>query len=180
MAEKGSIKKNSLSSARAVSCACALTREVLDLSQDIALDKNKKHDIEVYVDRLIIKGDLGVLGTRVSDSVDLALKLGEGLLILEVHEGTKRTETLMSEKFACPDCQISYPAPEPRTFSFNSPMGACPKCDGLGTDPAAEAFDEDREGEEAEIPTFPHRRHPGKHALPRVPRREAQERKSPL
>ena len=130
--------------------------EVLDLSQDIALDKNKKHDIEVYVDRLIIKGDLGVLGTRVSDSVELALKLGEGLLILEVHEGNKRTETLMSEKFACTACQISYPAPEPRTFSFNSPMGACPTCDGLGTDPQAEAFDDENEGGEAEIPTFAH------------------------
>ena len=109
--------------------------EILDLSQDFALDKNKKHDIDVYVDRLIIKGDRGTLGTRVSDSVELALKLSEGLLILEVHEGSQTKETLMSEKFACTDCNISYPAPEPRTFSFNSPMGACPKCDGLGVDP---------------------------------------------
>ena len=111
--------------------------EVLDLSQDIALDKNRKHDIDVYVDRLIIKGDLGTLGTRVSDSVEMALKLGEGLLVIEVIDGNQRSETLMSERFACPDCQVSYPAPEPRTFSFNSPMGACPKCNGLGIDPAA-------------------------------------------
>jgi len=119
--------------------------EVLDLSQDIALDKNRKHDIDVYVDRLVIKGDRGALGTRVSDSVELALKLGEGQLVLEVVEGTQKTETLMSEKFACPDCGISYPAPEPRTFSFNSPMGACPRCDGLGVDPTA---DEDEENED--------------------------------
>jgi excinuclease ABC subunit A len=127
--------------------------EVLDLSQDITLDKNKKHDIEVYVDRLIIKGDLGVLGTRVSDSVELALKLGEGQLILETHEGSTVSQTLMSEKFACPDCQISYPAPEPRTFSFNSPMGACPECDGLGTDQrAVERAQEQAEREESETP----------------------------
>jgi excinuclease ABC subunit A len=127
--------------------------EVLDLSQDIALDKNKKHDIEVYVDRLIVKGDLGALGTRVSDSVELALKLGEGQLILEVQEGSKTSQTLMSEKFACPDCQISYPAPEPRTFSFNSPMGACPKCDGLGTDQkAVERAESELEDAETDIP----------------------------
>ena len=126
--------------------------EILDLSQDLALDKNKKHDIDVYIDRLVIKGDRGVLGTRVSDSVEMGLKLSEGLLILEIHEGDKTHEVLMSEKFACPDCNISYPAPEPRTFSFNSPMGACPKCDGLGTDPAI-----DTEAEEEDDPTeIPH------------------------
>jgi excinuclease ABC subunit A len=127
--------------------------EILDLSQDIALDKNKKHDIEVYVDRLVIKGDMGTLGTRVSDSVELALKLGEGLLIIETYQGNETTQTLMSEKFACGNCQISYPAPEPRTFSFNSPMGACPKCDGLGTDQSAvQAAEEDDEITEREIP----------------------------
>ena len=119
--------------------------EILDLSQDFTLDKNKKHDIEVYVDRLIIKGDLGALGTRVSDSVELALKMGEGLLIIEVQEGGKSTETLMSERFACPECHISYPAPEPRTFSFNSPMGACPTCDGLGTDPKLREAEEEED-----------------------------------
>jgi excinuclease ABC subunit A len=121
--------------------------EVLDLSQDIALDKNRKHDIDVYVDRLVIKGDRATLATRVSDSVELALKLAEGLLVLEVLDGDNRQETLMSEKFACSDCQISYPAPEPRTFSFNSPMGACPKCDGLGIDPAAYGEEDDEEKE---------------------------------
>ncbi len=116
---------------------------IFDLSDEIPLDKNKKHDIAVYVDRLVIKGDRGTLATRVSDSVELALKLAEGLLIIEAHQGDKTTETLMSEKFACTDCQISYPAPEPRTFSFNSPMGACPTCDGLGTDPKLRGSEDD-------------------------------------
>jgi excinuclease ABC subunit A len=121
--------------------------EILDLSQDIALDKQKKHDIDVYVDRIIVKGDLGALSTRVSESVELALKLGEGQLVLESSAGGTTTETLLSEKFACPDCGVSYPPPEPRTFSFNSPMGACPTCDGLGTDPAARPSDEEEEVE---------------------------------
>ncbi len=120
--------------------------EVRDLSDEFTLDKNKKHDIEVYVDRLIIKGDPGMLATRVSDSVELALKLGEGLLTLETPEG----QTLMSERFACPDCHVSYPAPEPRTFSFNSPMGACPRCDGLGLEPGTEE-EEDEETEDGVV-----------------------------
>ncbi len=123
--------------------------EVLDLSQDISLDRNKKHDIEVYVDRLIIKDDPSQLGTRVSDSVEMALKMGEGSLILQYIEGSKTTETLLSEKFACTDCGISYPAPEPRTFSFNSPAGACPHCDGLGVNPAIKA---ETLGDEEETP----------------------------
>lgn len=120
---------------------------VHDLSSEISLDKNKKHDIAVYVDRLVIKGDRSTLATRVSDSVELALKLAEGLLIIETQQAEKTVETLMSEKFACSDCQISYPAPEPRTFSFNSPMGACPTCDGLGTDPRLRDSEEPEEEE---------------------------------
>lgn len=121
--------------------------EILDLSSDISLDKQKKHDISVYVDRLIIKGDRATLGTRVSDSVELALKLAEGILVLEIQKGNETQEVLMSEKFACTDCQISYPGPEPRTFSFNSPMGACPTCDGLGIDPDAQDQEELEEAE---------------------------------
>lgn len=122
--------------------------EILDLSQDIALDKNRKHDIEVYVDRLIVKGDRGALATRVSESVELALRMGEGLLLLEVGQGSAEPrEVLMSEKFACADCGVSYPAPEPRSFSFNSPVGACPTCEGLGVDPG---FSEEGESGAAE------------------------------
>jgi excinuclease ABC subunit A len=131
--------------------------EILDLSDEIVLDKNKKHDIEVYVDRLIIKGDRSVLATRVSDSVELGLKLGEGQLVLQIQAGAggETQDILMSEKFACPDCGISYPTPEPRTFSFNSPMGACPHCDGLGTDPRArqsEDEEDEQEGAPADAP----------------------------
>lgn len=125
--------------------------EILDLSQDIALDKSKKHDIDVYVDRLIVKGDRGVLGARVSDSVELALKLGDGLLILEVQDSSRTYEQLMSEKFACPDCNVSYPSPEPRTFSFNSPMGACPKCEGIGIDPNADTAEDQDNAQELGI-----------------------------
>ncbi len=110
--------------------------EVLDLSQEISLDKKKKHDISVYVDRVVIKGDRSALAPRISETVELALKLGEGMLIIESQSDSGSEESLLSEKFACSDCGISYPYPEPRTFSFNSPMGACPTCDGLGSDPA--------------------------------------------
>ncbi len=120
---------------------------VLELAEEVVLDKNKKHDIEVYIDRLIIKGDMGTLSTRVSESVDLALKMGEGMLVVETTEGGKTSEQLFSEKFACPDCKISYPSPEPRTFSFNSPMGACPECDGLGVEQKEEANEEEEDDE---------------------------------
>lgn len=130
--------------------------EILDLSQDIALDKNKKHTIDVYVDRLIIKGDRAQLSARVSESVELALKLGEGLLVIETYSDKGPSETLYSEKFACQECGISYPAPEPRTFSFNSPVGACPKCDGLGIDRVDEEEEDSEEDDSApaELPVF--------------------------
>ncbi len=108
---------------------------VVDLSEEIQLQKNKKHNLSVYIDRLVIQGDLNDLKTRISNSVELGLKLGQGLLILETFDQNKTEETLLSERLACPSCQISYPDPEPRTFSFNSPMGACQTCEGLGTDP---------------------------------------------
>ncbi|MCC7442234.1 MAG: excinuclease ABC subunit UvrA [Bdellovibrionales bacterium] len=110
--------------------------EVFDLSDEIVLDRNKKHDIEVYVDRLVIKDSPDTLAPRLSESVELALKLGEGQMLLEsVEKGRAAQEVLLSEKFACSHCDISYPEPEPRAFSFNSPAGACPACDGLGSEP---------------------------------------------
>ncbi|MCM0604817.1 MAG: excinuclease ABC subunit UvrA [Xanthomonadaceae bacterium] len=106
-----------------------------DLSDDITIDKSKKHTIDVFVDRFILKDDRSQILSRLSESVELALRMGGGSLILEsvIGTSTKPTEVLYSEKFACTDCGISYPEPEPRTFSFNSPMGACPSCNGLGT-----------------------------------------------
>jgi len=96
------------------------------LFEDIELDKNKRHDIEIVLDR--VKVEAKKRG-RIADSVETALKWGQGLVIVEIMgEGEK----LFSEHFACPHCGVSLPEIEPRLFSFNSPFGACPACDGLG------------------------------------------------
>ncbi|MBP7721818.1 MAG: excinuclease ABC subunit UvrA [Alphaproteobacteria bacterium] len=91
------------------------------------LNKKLKHDIEVVVDRLVIRDDLG---NRLADSVETALRLAEGLIIVE--NADTKEQTLFSEKFACPVSGFTIPEIEPRLFSFNSPHGACPNCDGLG------------------------------------------------
>lgn len=101
--------------------------EVYDLEEEIKLDKNIKHNIEVVVDRLVIKE--GIEG-RLSESLEASLKLAEGLVIIQEIDGD---ETLYSENFACEDCNISIEEITPRMFSFNSPYGKCEKCDGLGT-----------------------------------------------
>lgn len=101
--------------------------ETLSLDSDIKLDKNKKHSVEVVVDRLIVDGNIS---SRLADSLQTALNLGEGIVIVDVI-GSR--EMLFSEKFACVDCGISYEEIEPRLFSFNSPYGACPDCSGLGS-----------------------------------------------
>lgn len=115
------IKKNGFIRAR-------IDGEIYDLTEDeVKLEKNKKHSIEAVVDRLVIKE--GIEG-RLSDSVETALKLGEGLLIINEIGGE---DTLYSEKFSCPDCGISIEELAPRMFSFNSPFGKCDYCDGLGS-----------------------------------------------
>jgi excinuclease ABC subunit A len=101
--------------------------EVKDLSEEIILDKNKKHDIDALVDRLVIKEGLE---KRLADSLEIASNLSNGLVKVEA---IGKEEFLFSEKFACPDCGVSYPELSPRMFSFNSPYGACPDCGGLGT-----------------------------------------------
>ncbi len=98
------------------------------LDEEIRLKKNIKHNIEVVVDRLKIRPNIR---QRLAESVEVALKLGSGLVIAENVD--EATETLYSEHFACLKCGISYEKTEPRMFSFNSPYGACPACDGLGT-----------------------------------------------
>ncbi len=101
--------------------------EMRELSEEIVLEKYKKHDIDVVIDRLAMKDGLR---QRIADSVELAVKLAEGIARISIIDGA---EMLFSEKLACIDCGISYPELEPRMFSFNSPHGACPDCDGLGT-----------------------------------------------
>ncbi len=93
--------------------------------EDINLNKNVKHNIEVVIDRLIIKDDMN---RRLTDSVENALKLSEGTVLVDV-DGV---EQLYSTKYACTDCEIAIPELTPRMFSFNSPFGACEECDGLG------------------------------------------------
>ncbi len=101
--------------------------EMLDLSDEIELEKNKKHTIEVVVDRIVVKE--GVTA-RLADSLETALGLGEGKVIIDV---IGEEELLFSEHHACPLCGFSITELEPRMFSFNSPFGACPDCDGLGS-----------------------------------------------
>ena len=104
-----------------------------ELTEEIPLDKNKKHHIEVVVDRLIMKPDLA---RRLTDSVETAANLSGGLVILNELEGDK--DTLFSQNYACEDCGISMPELSPRMFSFNNPYGACPVCSGLGTQQVAD------------------------------------------
>lgn len=101
--------------------------ELIDLDDDINLDKNKKHNIEVVIDRIIMKEGVA---PRLSDSLESALRLADGRVLIDVME---HEEVLFSEHHACPICGFSIGELEPRMFSFNSPFGACGECDGLGT-----------------------------------------------
>jgi len=102
--------------------------QIYSLDSDIQLEKNKKHDLDLIIDRLVIEGDIN---KRLTDSVELALKQAAGLVL--INNPDSKEDTLYSEHFACVHCNISYEDLAPRMFSFNSPYGACPTCDGLGT-----------------------------------------------
>lgn len=95
------------------------------LDEEIKLEKNIKHNISVVVDRLVVKDEMN---SRLAESVETALKLADGLMVVS----TGDEETTFSDKFACPDCGFTIEEMEPRSFSFNSPFGACPECSGLG------------------------------------------------
>ena len=97
-----------------------------DLSEEITLDKNKKHDISIVVDRLVVKKGIE---RRLNDSIEAVMKLAEGIMVVDVIGGKPIN---MSSSFSCPDCGISIDEIEPRSFSFNNPFGACPTCFGLG------------------------------------------------
>src|SRR3569832_26663 len=100
--------------------------DLCELAEPPKLDKNKKHTIEVFVDRLVNKDGIR---QRLTDSIELAAKLTGGIVKISPLEGD---DLIFSERFACPTCGISYPEVEPRLFSFNNPAGACPACDGIG------------------------------------------------
>ena len=97
-----------------------------DLEEEIELEKNKKHNIDIVVDRLIIKEDIR---SRLYEAIELACKKANGKVVIDV---VGQDPIIMSEKYACPDCDFSLPELEPRMFSFNAPYGACPDCNGLG------------------------------------------------
>jgi excinuclease ABC subunit A len=101
--------------------------EVRDLSEEIRLDKNKRHEIDVIVDRLVTKEGAE---KRINDSLEMATRLSGGIVKIETQGSSP---ILFSQSFSCPDCGFSYPEITPRMFSFNSPQGACPACNGLGT-----------------------------------------------
>ena len=135
--------------------------EIYSLDTEIKLEKNKKHDLDLIIDRLVVEGDIK---KRLTDSVELALKQAQGLVL--VNNPNSKEDTLYSEHFACVHCNISYEDLAPRMFSFNSPYGACPTCDGLGTitkiDPKLLIEDENlsiRDG--ALIPLGERQRHEG-------------------
>ncbi|MDR1047578.1 MAG: excinuclease ABC subunit UvrA [Treponema sp.] len=99
------------------------------LDEEIKLDKQKKHSIEIIIDRLVIGKDIR---TRLAESVEAALDAADGIMVALVHGSDGDTEQFFSQKNACPDCGISIPELQPRLFSFNNPYGACPSCSGLG------------------------------------------------
>ncbi len=122
---KGEHKKELESAAKAGFVRVRVDGNMYDLSEEINLDKNKKHDIEIVVDRLVIREGVS---SRLTDSVETALHQAEGLLIALTDEG----ETLFSQHYSCPEHEVSIEELSPRMFSFNNPMGACEKCTGLG------------------------------------------------
>jgi len=100
--------------------------QIFEISDDILIDRKKKHNIDIIVDRLVIKEDIR---NRVAESVETALRHAENLVTIDV---IGKEELLFSQNYACPDCNISFPELTPRMFSFNNPFGACPDCTGIG------------------------------------------------
>jgi excinuclease ABC subunit A len=124
---KGEYKKELEKYAKQGFVRARVDGELVNLDEPIPLDRRKNHTIEIVVDRLLLKGGIA---QRLEQSIETALKLTSGLVTIAVVNGDERT---YSEKLACPDCGISVPQLEPRSFSFNSPYGACSECHGLGS-----------------------------------------------
>jgi excinuclease ABC subunit A len=119
--------------------------EIVDLSEKINLEKYKKHDIEVVVDRVVISSEEQ---KRITESLETSLKMGDGIVVILYQKNGKEEKIILSEKFSCPNCGINYEEISPRMFSFNSPYGACPECNGLGSkmeiDPDLIIFDKEK------------------------------------
>jgi excinuclease ABC subunit A len=124
---KGEYKKELEKYAKSGFVRARVDGDLVNLDEPIPLDRRKNHTIEIVVDRLLLKGGIA---QRLEQSIETALKLTDGLVTIAVVNGEEHT---YSEKLACPDCGISVPQLEPRSFSFNSPYGACPECHGLGS-----------------------------------------------
>ena len=124
---KGEYKKELEKFAKEGFVRARVDGELKSLDEPIPLDRRKNHTIEIVVDRLLLKNGIA---ERLEQSIETALKLTDGLVTIAVVGGE---EHVYSEKLACPDCGISVPQLEPRSFSFNSPYGACPECHGLGS-----------------------------------------------
>jgi excinuclease ABC subunit A len=130
---KGEYKKLFSDLARQGFSRVRVNGAVRELGEEIDLDKNKKHTIEVVVDRVIVREKVG---SRLADSLETALKLADGVVQVEPSEleaPSGRDPMLFSERLACAECGISFPEVSPRMFSFNNPFGACPECSGIGT-----------------------------------------------
>ena len=144
---KGEYKKELEKFARQGFVKARVDGVMRNLEDEIVLDKRKNHTIDVVVDRLVLKADIG---KRLEASIETATKLAEGLVLVSIlgEDGTEPEERLYSQKMACPNCDTSVPALEPRSFSFNSPYGACAECNGLGSmwsfDPQKIIIDEAR------------------------------------
>ncbi len=124
---KGEYKKDLEKYLRQGFVRARIDGELKSLDEDIPLDKRKNHSIEVVVDRLLVKSGIE---KRLEASIETAMKLADGLVIVAIVNGEER---MYSKKLACPECGMSVPLPEPRSFSFNSPFGACSICNGLGS-----------------------------------------------
>ncbi|MBI2678918.1 MAG: excinuclease ABC subunit UvrA [Candidatus Koribacter versatilis] len=124
---KGEFKKEMEKLAQHGFVRARIDGELRNLEEDVALDKRKNHTIEVVIDRLLVKPGIE---KRLENSINVAMKLANGLVVVSVVEGE---DYLYSSRMACPECGISVPALEPRSFSFNSVYGACPECNGLGS-----------------------------------------------
>jgi excinuclease ABC subunit A len=142
--KKGEFQKELLSLRQKGFSKARINGELKDLSEPIKLEKNYKHTIEVVIDRVIVKKSETSLQSRLFESVDLGLKLSKGLLTLVEHQTNgKSVDHFLSQNFACSKCDIYLPTPEPRIFSFNSPLGACKRCDGIGFESFSESDAED-------------------------------------